>query len=110
MFHTDMGFPLTVGRSCTIGHHVVLHGCTIGDNSLVGMGAVVLNGARIGPRCLVAAGALVLEGVEIPAQSLVAGAPAKVRRPLTDDEVERLRGNAATYERLMRLHADSATA
>jgi len=86
----------------------VLHGCTVGDDTLVGMGAVVLNGARIGPRCLVAAGALVLEGADIPAQSLVAGAPAKVRRPLTDEEVARLRENATTYEQLMRQHAGSA--
>jgi carbonic anhydrase/acetyltransferase-like protein (isoleucine patch superfamily) len=83
----------------------VLHGCTVGDDALIGMGAVVLNGASVGPRCLVAAGALVLEGVEIPAQSLVAGSPAKVRRALTDDEVERLRENARTYEGLMRVHA-----
>ena len=110
VLHADPGVPLTLGDGISVGHRAVLHGCTVGDDTLVGMGAVVLNGARIGPRCLVAAGALVLEGVEIPAQSLVAGAPAKVRRPLTDDEVERLRGNAATYERLMRLHADSATA
>ena len=98
-----------LGDGISVGHRAVLHGCTVGDDTLVGMGSVVLNGARIGPRCLVAAGALVLEGVEIPAQSLVAGAPAKVRRPLTDDEVERLRANAATYEELMRLHAGSAT-
>ena len=94
-----------LGDGISVGHRAVLHGCTVGDDTLVGMGAVVLNGARIGPRCLVAAGALVLEGVEVPAQSLVAGAPARVRRPLTDDEVEGLRRNARTYERLMRLHA-----
>jgi carbonic anhydrase/acetyltransferase-like protein (isoleucine patch superfamily) len=109
VLHADPGVPLTLGDGISVGHRAVLHGCTVGDDTLVGMGAVVLNGARIGPRCLVAAGALVLEGVEIPAQSLVAGAPAKVRRPLTDDEVERLRANAATYEQLMRLHSGSAT-
>ena len=108
VLHADPGLPLTLGDGISVGHRAVLHGCTVGDDTLVGMGAVVLNGARIGPRCLVAAGALVLEGVEIPAQSLVAGAPAKVRRPLTDEEVERLRTNAATYEELMRLHAGSA--
>lgn len=108
VLHADPGLPLTLGDGISVGHRAVLHGCTVGDDTLVGMGAVVLNGARIGPRCLVAAGALVLEGAEIPAQSLVAGAPAKVRRPLTDDEVERLRANAATYEQLMRLHAGSA--
>jgi carbonic anhydrase/acetyltransferase-like protein (isoleucine patch superfamily) len=108
VLHADPGVPLTLGDGISVGHRAVLHGCTVGDDTLVGMGAVVLNHARVGPRCLVAAGALVLEGVEIPAQSLVAGTPAKVRRPLTDDEVERLRGNAATYVQLMRRHADSA--
>jgi carbonic anhydrase/acetyltransferase-like protein (isoleucine patch superfamily) len=108
VLHTDPGFPLTLGDGVSVGHRAVLHGCTVGDDTLVGMGAVVLNGARIGPRCLVAAGALVLEGVEVPAQSLVAGAPAKVRRELTEEEVARLRANAATYEQLARLHAESA--
>jgi carbonic anhydrase/acetyltransferase-like protein (isoleucine patch superfamily) len=108
VLHADPGIPLTLGDGISVGHRAVLHGCTVDDDTLVGMGAVVLNHARIGPRCLVAAGALVLEGVEIPAQSLVAGAPAKVRRALTDDEVERLRGNATTYEQLMRRHAESA--
>ena len=105
VLHADPGVPLTLGDGISVGHRAVLHGCTVGDDTLVGMGAVVLNGARIGTSCLIAAGALVLEGVEIPPRSLVAGAPAKVRRPLTDDEVARLRANADTYERLMRLHA-----
>jgi carbonic anhydrase/acetyltransferase-like protein (isoleucine patch superfamily) len=105
VLHADPGVPLTVGDGVSVGHRAVLHGCTVGDDALIGMGAVVLNGASVGPRCLVAAGALVLEGVEIPAQSLVAGSPAKVRRALTDDEVERLRENARTYEGLMRVHA-----
>jgi carbonic anhydrase/acetyltransferase-like protein (isoleucine patch superfamily) len=108
VLHADPGVPLTLGDGISVGHRAVLHGCTVGDDTLVGMGAVVLNGARIGPRCLVAAGALVLEGVEIPAQSLVAGAPAKVRRALTDEEVDRLRTNATTYEELARLHAETA--
>ena len=108
VLHADPGIPLTLGTGITVGHRAVLHGCTVGDDTLIGMGAIVLNGARIGPRCLVAAGALVLEGVEIPPQSLVAGAPAKVRRPLTDEEAERLRDNATTYEQLMRRHAGSA--
>src|SRR5690348_2578293 len=108
VLHTDPGFPLTLGAGISVGHRAVLHGCTVGDDALVGMGAVVLNGARIGPRCLVAAGALVLEGVDIPAQSLVAGAPAKVRRPLSDEEVAGLRANASTYEQLRSLHAGSA--
>jgi carbonic anhydrase/acetyltransferase-like protein (isoleucine patch superfamily) len=108
VLHADPGIPLTLGDGISVGHRAVLHGCTVGDDTLVGMGAVVLNGARIGPRCLVAAGALVLEGADIPAQSLVAGAPAKVRRTLTDEEVARLRENATTYEQLMRQHAGSA--
>jgi carbonic anhydrase/acetyltransferase-like protein (isoleucine patch superfamily) len=108
VLHADPGIPLTLGDGISVGHRAVLHGCTVGDDTLVGMGAVVLNGARVGPRCLVAAGALVLEGADIPAQSLVAGAPAKVRRTLTDEEVARLRENATTYERLMRQHAASA--
>ena len=107
VLHADPGVPLTLGDGISVGHRAVLHGCTVGDDSLVGMGAVVLNGARIGARCLVAAGALVLEGVEIPPQSLVAGAPAKVRRALTDEEVAGLRANAATYGELMQLHAGS---
>ena len=80
--HTDMGFPLTIGADCTIGHKAMLHGCTIGDGTLIGMGATVLNGARIGRGCLIGAGALITEGKEIPDGSLVMGAPGKVVRPL----------------------------
>jgi carbonic anhydrase/acetyltransferase-like protein (isoleucine patch superfamily) len=109
VLHSDPGVPLTLGDGISVGHRAVLHGCTVGDDTLVGMGAVVLNGARVGAQCLVAAGALVLEGVEIPPRSLVAGAPAKVRRGLTDEEVARLRANAGTYEELRELHAGSAT-
>ena len=75
--HTDMGFPMTIGPDCTIGHNVVLHGCTIAEGSLIGMGAIVLNGAKIGPRSLVGAGALVTEGKEFPPNSLIVGAPAR---------------------------------
>src|SRR5690606_14143710 len=78
VLHTDMGFPLTIGENCTIGHSAILHGCTIGDNSLIGMGATVLNGAKIGKNCLIGANALVTEGKEIPDNSLVVGAPRKV--------------------------------
>ena len=77
VFHTDPGFPLTIGAGCTIGHHAILHGCTIGDGALVGMGATVLNGARIGADCMVGAGALVTEGKEFPPNSLIVGAPAR---------------------------------
>lgn len=82
--HTDKGFPLTVGARCTIGHNVILHGCTIGDDCLIGMGAVVLNGARIGANSIVGAGALVTEGKEFPAGSLIMGAPARVVRAIDD--------------------------
>ena len=108
VLHADPGVPLTLGDGVSVGHRAVLHGCTVDDDTLVGMGATVLNHAHIGPRCLVAAGSVVLEGVEVPAQSLVAGSPAKVRRALTDEEVESLRTNATTYEELMRRHAGSA--
>ena len=85
--HTDPGFPLTIGRGCTIGHRALLHGCTIGDNSLIGMGAIVLNGAKIGRNSLVGAGALVTEGKEFPDNSLIVGAPAKAVRTLDDDAI-----------------------
>lgn len=97
MLHTDAGFPLTIGKGCTIGHHAILHGCTIGDNSLVGMGATVLNGARIGNNCLVGAGALVTEGKEIPDNSLVVGAPAKPVRQLDEQAIAMLKMSAHHY-------------
>ncbi len=91
VMHTDPGFPLTIGTGCTIGHRAMLHGCTIGDNSLVGMGAIILNGARIGANSLVGAGALVTEGKEFPERSLIVGSPAKAIRTLDDAAVERLK-------------------
>ncbi|WP_099868201.1 gamma carbonic anhydrase family protein [Pararhizobium haloflavum] len=97
VFHTDMGFPLTIGRGCTIGHKAMLHGCTIGDNSLVGMGATILNGAVIGRNCLIGANALVTERKEIPDNSLVMGAPAKVVRTLDADAAAGLAASAAHY-------------
>ncbi|QKC97112.1 gamma carbonic anhydrase family protein [Mesorhizobium sp. NZP2298] len=97
VMHTDPGFPLTIGEGCTIGHRAMLHGCTIGDNSLIGMGAIVLNGARIGRNSLVGAGALVTEGKEFPDNSLIVGSPAKAIRVLDDAAVARLRGSAAHY-------------
>ncbi len=95
--HTDPGSPLTIGKGCTIGHRAMLHGCTIGDGSLVGMGAIVLNGARIGRNSLVGAGALVTEGKEFPDNSLIVGSPAKAVRTLDDKAVASLRGSAAHY-------------
>ncbi|MBN9258217.1 MULTISPECIES: gamma carbonic anhydrase family protein [unclassified Mesorhizobium] len=97
IMHTDPGFPLTIGEGCTIGHRALLHGCTIGDNSLIGMGAIVLNGVRIGRNSLVGAGALVTEGKEFPDNSLIVGSPAKVIRTLDDAAVARLRASAAHY-------------
>ncbi|WP_373356946.1 gamma carbonic anhydrase family protein [Pseudoroseicyclus sp. CXY001] len=97
VLHTDMGFPLTIGAGCTIGHKAMLHGCTIGEGSLIGMGATVLNGARIGRGCLIGAGALVTEGKEIPDGSLVIGAPGRVARELTEAEVAGLKASAAHY-------------
>jgi carbonic anhydrase/acetyltransferase-like protein (isoleucine patch superfamily) len=95
--HTDRGFPLTIGAGCTVGHRAIVHGCTIGDNVLVGMGATVLNGARIGNDCLIGAGALVPEGREIAPGSLVIGIPGKVVRVLSADEIAGNRRSAAHY-------------
>ena len=95
--HADHGIPCTVGAGVSVGHSAVIHGCTIGDNTLIGMSATVMNRAVIGAESLVAAGALVLEGTVVPPRSLVAGVPAKVRRELTDEEVESVRRNAQTY-------------
>lgn len=97
MIHVDPGFPVTLGEGCTVGHRAIIHGCTIGDNSLIGMGAVILNGARIGRNCLIGAGAIVTEGKEIPDGSLVIGAPGKVARVLTDQQIEGLRLSAERY-------------
>lgn len=106
VMHTDMGYPLTIGKGCTIGHHAMLHGCTIGDNSLIGMGATVLNGAKIGNNCLIGAGALIAEGKVIPDGSLVMGAPGKVVRELDAKMLEMLRGSAKSYQENMRRFRD----
>jgi carbonic anhydrase/acetyltransferase-like protein (isoleucine patch superfamily) len=99
MFHTDMGYPMTIGPDCTIGHHAILHGCTVGPNSLVGMGATLLNAARIGANSIVGANALVTEGKEFPDYSLIVGSPAKAVRTLDAEAAERLRGTALHYVR-----------
>ncbi len=97
VLHTDPGFPLSIGRDVTVGHMVMLHGCTIGDNSLIGIGAVVLNGARIGRNCLIGAKALIPEGKEIPDNSLVMGIPGKIVREVTDEHILRMRESAEHY-------------
>ncbi len=110
VLHTDMGYPLTIGKGCTIGHKVMLHGCIIGDNSLIGMGAKILNGAKIGKNCLIGAGALITEGKEIPDGSLVMGVPGKVVRDLDDAAIEGLRKSALGYQANMRRFRDGSKA
>ena len=97
MLHTDLGAPLVIGAGCTVGHHAILHGCTLGENTLIGMGATVLNHARIGANSLVGANALVTEGKTFPDNSLIVGSPAKAIRTLDADAVERLRWSAQHY-------------
>ena len=97
VLHTDMGFPLVLGRRVTVGHGVMLHGCTIGDFSLIGINAVVLNGAKIGRNCLIGANTLVTEGKEIPDNSLVLGSPGKVVRELTAEQIAELADDAQVY-------------
>ena len=97
VLHTDAGVPLTLGNDVSVGHLVMLHGCTIGEGTLIGIQAVVLNGAKIGRNCLVGAGALVTEGKEFPDNCLIVGSPAKVVRELTPAQIERLRFSADHY-------------
>lgn len=109
VLHTDMGYPLTIGAGCTVGHRAMLHGCTIGDNSLIGMGATVLNGAKIGKNCLIGAGALITEGKVIPDGSLVMGVPGKVVRELDAAAIEGLANSARGYQANMRKYRDGLT-
>ena len=97
VMHADLGMPLTIGKHVTVGHKVMLHGCTIGDGSLIGIGSVVLNGARIGKNCLVGAGSLVTEGKEFPDGSMIMGAPARAVRQLTPEQMQGLRQSAQNY-------------
>ncbi len=97
VLHADHGMPLTIGENVTVGHQVMLHGCTVGDNSLIGIGVVVLNGARIGKNCLVGAGALVTEGKEFPDGSMIIGSPAKAVRQLSPEQIEGLKMSASRY-------------
>jgi len=107
MLHSDPGVPLTIGADCTVGHHAILHGCTIGDRVLVGMGAIVLNEAVIAEDCLIGAGALVTEGKHFPPGSLILGSPAKAVKELTPETIEGIRKSAAGYaERQQRFAQD----
>src|SRR5215471_8606906 len=105
MIHTDPGFPLVIGENCVIGHNVILHGCTIASNSLIGMGAVVLNGARIGKNCLVGAGAVVTEGKEFPDNSLIVGTPARALRTLDEKAAQAITRDADIYVRRWQQYA-----
>ena len=107
VLHTDMGSPLTLGDHVTVGHQVMLHGCTVGDNSLIGIQSVVMNGARIGRNCIVGAVALVTEGKEFADNSLIVGSPAKAIRTLTDEQVAKLKMNAAHYVHNAARHRDT---
>ncbi|MEV0250726.1 gamma carbonic anhydrase family protein [Nocardia sp. NPDC050712] len=109
VLHADPGMPLSVGAGVSVGHNAILHGCTIGDDVLVGMGATVLNGAVIGAGSLIAANALIPEGAQIPPGSLVAGVPGKVRRELTEPELDRIRLNCAVYLHNTAAHRDAKT-
>ena len=102
--HTDPGFPLVIGANCVIGHNTMLHGCIVGDNSLIGMGAIVLNGAHVGRHSIVAAGALLTEGQQVPDGVLVAGVPGKVRRELSEAERAAIGLSAAGYVDLAEVH------
>lgn len=110
VMHTDPGLPLTVGRNCTIGHKAILHGCVVGDNTLIGMGAVILNRARIGTNCLIGANALITEGKVIPDNSLVMGQPGKVAGELNEEAIAKLARSAETYVRNWQRYAKGLAA
>jgi carbonic anhydrase/acetyltransferase-like protein (isoleucine patch superfamily) len=96
--HTDPGFPLLIGKNCTVGHNVILHGCTVGDGALIGMGSIVMNGAKIGRNSIVGAGAVITEGKEFPERSLIIGSPARVIRTLDPDQVAKMGAAARSYQ------------
>ena len=104
MLHVDKGSPITIGNGCSVGHSAVLHGCQIGDNTLIGIGAIILNGAKIGNDCVIGAGALITQNKEIPDGNLVLGSPGKVVRSLTEEEVQGNRANAEAYVRDSEVH------
>ncbi len=97
VLHTDPGYPLTIGNNVTVGHQAMLHGCNIGDGTLIGIQAVILNGAKIGKNCLVGAGALITEGKEFPDNCLIIGAPAKAMRTLNPEDIAKIAGNTRNY-------------
>ncbi len=109
VLHVDPGFPLRVGLNCTIGHKVILHGCSVGDGSLIGMNAVVLNGAKIGKDCLIGANALVTEGMEVPDGSLVLGSPAKVIKPLAEEAKAMMAAGASDYQKKIAVYKEAFT-
>jgi len=98
VLHTDPGYPLKIGKNVTVGHLVMLHGCTIGDNSLIGIGAVILNNVKIGKNCIIGAKSLITENKEIPDNSLVVGSPGRVIRKVTDEEVKAIKKNSIRYQ------------
>ena len=107
VLHTDPGYPLRIGKNVTIGHLAMLHGCTVGDNSLIGIGAVILNNAKIGKNCIIGANALVTENKEIPDNSLVVGSPGKIIRSITDEEVKSITKNAIHYQQNWKKYSKS---
>ena len=110
ILHVDPGFPITIGRNVSVGHMAMLHGCTIGDGSLIGIKAVILNGAKVGRNCLIGANALVAEGKEIPDGSLVVGSPGRVVRQLTEQEIARINGASDHYVNKFKLYRSDWTA
>ena len=110
VLHVDAGFPIEIGEGVTVGQGAILHGCKIGSNSMIGMGAIVLNGAKIGRDCLIGAGALVPGGMEVPDGHIAFGSPCKVRRPMTEDEISGNVESAEEYIHLARLHAGKGAA
>ncbi|OGA17261.1 MAG: gamma carbonic anhydrase family protein [Betaproteobacteria bacterium RIFCSPLOWO2_02_FULL_66_14] len=109
VLHADPGFPLTIGARASIGHQAMLHGCTIGENTLVGIQAVIMNGAVIGRDCIVGAGSVIPEGKQYPERSLILGAPARVVRELTNEDLATLRSNAESYVRRQELFRKTLT-
>jgi carbonic anhydrase/acetyltransferase-like protein (isoleucine patch superfamily) len=108
VLHTDPGYPLKIGKNVTVGHLVMLHGCTIGDNSLIGIGAVILNNAKIGKNCVIGAKSLITENKEIPDNSLVVGSPGRVIRKVTDEEVKAIKENAIRYQENWKKYSKSS--